>query len=49
MRTQALIIGGAFFIFGIIAWALGETYSPAWLGLMAFGVATCALGFTVAK
>jgi hypothetical protein len=49
MRSQAVIIGFAFFIFGVVAWVLGESYSPVWLGLMAFGVATLALGFTLGK
>jgi hypothetical protein len=46
MRTQAAIIGIAFIIFGGLAWAF-TSYSPAYIGLMGFGVAALLIGFSL--
>ena len=43
MRTQIRIIALAFIAFGIIAWIGTKTFSPAYLGLMGFGLAGLAL------
>lgn len=47
MRTQAAIIGFGFIFFGAVAWIVTGNYSPAYLGLMAFGVATLLIGFSL--
>jgi hypothetical protein len=49
MRTQIWIIASAFFIFGIIAWVGTQTYSPAYIGLMLFGLVSFAIGLFGAK
>ena len=44
MRTQIWMIAGAFAIFGLIAWLVTGFFSPAWLGLMAFGLVGFVIG-----
>lgn len=43
MKLQIRIIAIAFIVFGVIAWAGTKTFSPAYLGLMGFGLAGLAL------
>jgi hypothetical protein len=44
MRTQIWMIAGAFAAFGIIAWIVTGFFSPAWIGLMGFGVVAFVIG-----
>lgn len=37
MGLQLTLIAAAFFIFGIIAW-IAQSYSPAYVGLIVFGL-----------
>jgi hypothetical protein len=45
MRTQIWIIATAFVIFGVIGWAGTQTYSPAYIGLMLFGLVAYIIGW----
>ena len=49
MRTQVWIIGAAFAIFGAVAWIFGQTFSPAYVGLILTGVACFVIGLLGAK
>lgn len=49
MRTQIWIVAAAFAIFGVIAWIVTGFFSPAWLGLIGFGVAGFVIGFLSSK
>jgi hypothetical protein len=42
-------VGSAFAIFGVIAWIVTGFFSPAWIGLIVFGVAAFILGFLSAE
>jgi hypothetical protein len=44
MRTQVWIIGGAFAVFGAVAWIFGQTFSPAYVGLILTGIACFLIG-----
>lgn len=48
MRTQIWIIGSAFIGFGAVAWGF-HTYSPAYVGLIVFGVGLIGLGALTPK
>ncbi|MGI8968583.1 MAG: hypothetical protein ACR2GA_05705 [Chloroflexota bacterium] len=49
MRTQIWIIGGAFTLFGVLAWVF-TYYSPTYIGLILFGVVLFFIGlFSASK
>ena len=48
MRTQIWLIGGAFAVFGAIAWIF-TFFSPAYLGLIGVGVIAFVIGLFAAK
>lgn len=49
MREPILIIGAAFFIFGLIPLGIGQTFSVAYVALMLFGVATVLIGILATR
>ncbi len=48
MRTQIWIIGGAFALFGILAWIF-TFFSVAYIGLIGFGVICFVIGMRSSK
>lgn len=48
MGLQLTLIAAAFFIFGIIAW-IAQGYSPAYIGLIVFGILGVFLGIFVMR
>lgn len=49
MRLQIWIIGGAFVLFGVVAWIVLQKFSPVWIGLILTGVICFALGWNSEK
>jgi len=49
VRTQIWIVGGAFAVFGVIAWIVTGFFSPSWIGLIAFGAAAFVIGLFSGK
>jgi hypothetical protein len=48
MGLQMRIIGAAFTVFGIVAW-ITQAYSPAYIGLIAFGLLVMAGSYAAPK
>lgn len=49
MRTQIWIVGGAFTLFGALAWIVTGFFSPSYVALIGFGVVLIIIGAFSAK